>query len=79
MPRALLLENIGPIAVEWLSAAGHEVESLRGALDEADLAAALAGVQMLGIRSKTQVTADVLGRCHDLDIGRRVLHRHQPN
>jgi D-3-phosphoglycerate dehydrogenase / 2-oxoglutarate reductase len=66
MPRALLLENIDPIAVELLSAAGFEVESLRGALDEADLAAGLAGVQLLGIRSKTQVTADVLGRCPDL-------------
>jgi hypothetical protein len=33
-PRALLLENVDPVAVELLSSAGYEVESLRGALDE---------------------------------------------
>ncbi|GAB3326525.1 phosphoglycerate dehydrogenase [Geodermatophilus aquaeductus] len=60
MPRALLLENIDPVAAELLGAAGYEVESLRGALDEADLTAALDGVDVLGIRSKTQVTAEVL-------------------
>ena len=60
MPKALLLENIDPIAVEMLSAAGFEVESRRGALDEDDLVAALDGVALLGIRSKTQVTAEVL-------------------
>ncbi|WP_116451747.1 phosphoglycerate dehydrogenase [Blastococcus litoris] len=60
MPRALLLENIDPVAVELLSSAGYEVESVRGALDEADLTAALDGVDVLGIRSKTQATADVL-------------------
>jgi D-3-phosphoglycerate dehydrogenase / 2-oxoglutarate reductase len=60
MPKALLLENIDPVAGELLSSAGYEVESLRGALDEHDLAAALDGVHVLGIRSKTQVTAAVL-------------------
>ncbi|MGY1802337.1 phosphoglycerate dehydrogenase [Blastococcus sp. SYSU D00922] len=60
MPRALLLENIDPVAEELLSTAGYEVESLRGALDEDDLIAALDGVHLLGIRSKTQVTAAVL-------------------
>jgi D-3-phosphoglycerate dehydrogenase len=60
MTRALLVENIDPVAVELLSSAGYEMESLRGALDEADLAAALDGVQLLGIRSKTQVTRAVL-------------------
>jgi D-3-phosphoglycerate dehydrogenase len=60
MPKALLLENIDLVASELLSSAGYEVESLRGALDEADLTAALDGVHLLGIRSKTQVTAKVL-------------------
>ena len=59
-PRALLLENIDPVAVELLGSAGYEVESVRGALDEADLTAALDGVTLLGIRSKTQVTAEAL-------------------
>jgi D-3-phosphoglycerate dehydrogenase / 2-oxoglutarate reductase len=66
MPRALLLENIDPVAVELLSESGYEVESLRGALDEADLTAALDGIQLLGIRSKTQVTRDVLARRPEL-------------
>jgi D-3-phosphoglycerate dehydrogenase len=60
MTRALLLENIDPVAVEVLSSAGYEVESLPGALEEADLRAALDGVDLLGIRSKTQVTEAVL-------------------
>ncbi|SDG03724.1 D-3-phosphoglycerate dehydrogenase [Blastococcus aurantiacus] len=60
MPRALLLENIDPVAVELLESAGYDVEARRGALDEADLIAALDGVALLGIRSKTQVTAEVL-------------------
>ena len=59
-PRALLLENIDPVAVDLLTAAGYEVESRRGALDEADLVAALDGVDLLGIRSKTQVTAEAV-------------------
>lgn len=62
MPRALLLENIDPVAVDLLGAAGYTVETMRGALDEDDLVAALDGVDVLGIRSKTQVTADVLRR-----------------
>jgi D-3-phosphoglycerate dehydrogenase len=60
VPRALLLENIDPVAVDMLGAAGYEVESRRGALEEDDLIAALDGVDVLGIRSKTQVTAEVL-------------------
>jgi D-3-phosphoglycerate dehydrogenase / 2-oxoglutarate reductase len=66
MSTALLLENIDPVAVELLSSAGYEVESLRGALDEADLVSALDGVDLLGIRSKTQVTAEVVQRHPDL-------------
>jgi D-3-phosphoglycerate dehydrogenase len=60
--RALLLENIDAVAADLLGSAGYEVQSLRGALDEADLVEALDGVAVLGIRSKTQVSASVLGR-----------------
>ena len=66
MPRALLLENIDPVAADLLGSAGFQTESLRGALDEADLIAALDGVDVLGIRSKTQVTAEVVRRRPDL-------------
>ena len=58
--KALLLENIHPEGVRLLTERGIEVEEVKGALDEAELAAALAGVQLLGIRSKTNVTASVL-------------------
>jgi D-3-phosphoglycerate dehydrogenase len=64
--RALLLENVHPQAAAILGAAGFEVESVSGALDSATLAAALAGVDLLGIRSKTQVTSDVLRAAPDL-------------
>src|SRR5687767_15446572 len=66
MRRALLLENVDQVAVELLSSAGYDVELRRGALDEADLTAALDGVHLLGIRSKTQVTAGVLERRPEL-------------
>jgi D-3-phosphoglycerate dehydrogenase len=65
-PRALVLENIHPEAVEALSAAGCQVTAVKGALDEADLIAALPGVQVLGIRSKTSVSQKVLAAADDL-------------
>ncbi|CAN5356417.1 hypothetical protein BH10PSE2_BH10PSE2_29000 [soil metagenome] len=58
--RMLLLENIHPAAVERLQEAGYSVETQKGALDEDDLIAAIKGVHVLGIRSKTNVTARVL-------------------
>jgi D-3-phosphoglycerate dehydrogenase / 2-oxoglutarate reductase len=60
VPTALLLENIHPHAVELLSAAGFEVRTHPGAMDPDELAAALPGVQVLGIRSTTHVTREVL-------------------
>ena len=64
--KALLLENIHPEGIRLLTERGIEVETVRGALDEDELAARIAGVQLLGIRSKTQVTARVLGAAPDL-------------
>ncbi|HEX6876593.1 MAG TPA: phosphoglycerate dehydrogenase [Nocardioidaceae bacterium] len=58
--KALLLENVHPVAEELLTQAGLSVETARGAMDEAELVAALADVDVLGIRSKTQVTSKVL-------------------
>ncbi|MFC5380768.1 phosphoglycerate dehydrogenase [Aquipuribacter nitratireducens] len=65
-PVALLLENIHPYAVELLSTAGFEVRTHPGAMDEAELAAALPGVSVLGIRSTTHVTREVLAGTDDL-------------
>ena len=58
--KALLLENIHPDAAAALTAAGYEVETRSGSLPSADLPKALDGVALLGIRSNTKVTADVL-------------------
>ena len=58
--RMLLLENIHPAAVERLESAGYAVETLKGALDEDALIARIAGVHVLGVRSKTQISARVL-------------------
>jgi D-3-phosphoglycerate dehydrogenase len=58
--RVLLLESIHPDAVSRLEAAGYQVESVRNALDEVELIERIKGVQLLGVRSKTQVTAKVL-------------------
>lgn len=58
--RVLLLESIHADAVSRLEAEGYQVESVRNALDEAELIERIEGVHLLGIRSKTQVTAKVL-------------------
>jgi D-3-phosphoglycerate dehydrogenase len=64
--RALLLENLHPQARAIMEAAGYEVVTRSGALDESELIEALQGVHLLGIRSKTQVTEAVLDAAHDL-------------
>ncbi len=58
--KALLLENVHSLGRETLEKAGVEVTTRSGALDEDELIAALEGIDLLGIRSKTQVTARVL-------------------
>ncbi len=64
--RALLVEGIHPDAVSSLQAAGFEVTLLERALDEDELIEQARGVQLLGIRSKTQVTERVLDGLPDL-------------
>lgn len=64
--RFLLLENIHPVAAERLRAAGFHVETEKTSLQGDALAERLQGFHFVGIRSKTQVTADVLARTPDL-------------
>ena len=64
--KALLLENIHPEGVRLLTERGIAVETAKGALDEPELIEALAGVTMLGIRSKTTVSRKVLDAAPDL-------------
>ena len=57
----LLLENISANAVAAFGAAGYtSVRSLKGALSESELMAGMADVHILGIRSKTQLTKNVM-------------------
>jgi len=64
--KVLLLENISGVAATQFEEAGFEVESRRGTLEEAALVAKLRGVSMLGVRSKTQITAGVLEAAPEL-------------
>ncbi len=66
--KVLLLENVHQSAHEIFAAEGFQVEALPKALKEDELAAKLAeGVHLLGIRSKTKVTAKAL------EAGKRLL------
>jgi D-3-phosphoglycerate dehydrogenase / 2-oxoglutarate reductase len=60
--RALLLENIHSGAAVRLAEAGFEVETARGAYRESELADRIADIDLLGIRSRTQVTEAVLDK-----------------
>jgi D-3-phosphoglycerate dehydrogenase len=64
--RALFLETLHPESTDILNAAGITVENRGGAFDDDELIAALDGVQLLGIRSKTQITERVLAAAPDL-------------
>ncbi len=59
--KVLLLENIADSAAEELRSAGYvNIERVGGALTEQELARAVKGVHLLGIRSKTRVTPRVI-------------------
>ncbi|WP_382323534.1 phosphoglycerate dehydrogenase [Hydrogenophaga sp. UC242_53] len=63
----LLLEGVHPSAVEVLRAAGYsQIESLPGALPEDELKHRIADVHFLGIRSRTQLSAEVLAHAQRL-------------
>jgi len=62
----LLLENIHPVALDLLKAEGFNVETLTAALTEDELCKKIKNVNVLGIRSKTQVTAKVLEHANRL-------------
>jgi D-3-phosphoglycerate dehydrogenase len=64
--RALLLENIHPGAADLFTEAGFEVETVKGALDENQLVDRLSEVDVLGIRSRTQLTEAALDKSSPL-------------
>jgi D-3-phosphoglycerate dehydrogenase len=65
--RVLLLEGIHEAAVETFSVAGHpKVERLTHSLAGDELMRAIADVDYIGIRSRTQLTPEVLGAARRL-------------
>lgn len=58
--KVLLLENVHPVAAEILSKEGYTVEALSQAFSSEELKNKLADVSILGIRSKTEITPEVL-------------------
>jgi len=64
--RVLLLEGVHPRARELFEREGFGVEERRGAMGPEELREALGEVHLLGVRSKTQVTAEALGACKRL-------------
>ena len=64
--KVLLLENIHKVAEDQLRDDGFDVTRIDGSLKEDELVKRLAGVQLLGIRSKTQITPRVLEAGRDL-------------
>jgi len=65
-PRALLLEGIHENAVGRLTSEGYDVELVARALDEDELVARIGDVHLLGIRSKTTVSAAALKAAKEL-------------
>ncbi|TPQ32820.1 phosphoglycerate dehydrogenase, partial [Bradyrhizobium guangdongense] len=65
--KVLLLEGVNDSAVDLFRTAGFtNVERLTKALDGEALRRAMQGVSLLGIRSRTQLTADVLAATDQL-------------
>jgi D-3-phosphoglycerate dehydrogenase len=65
--KVLLLENIHKSAVELFKRQGYtNVETVAGAIDADELAARLKNVHILGIRSRTKLTKDVLAAADKL-------------
>jgi D-3-phosphoglycerate dehydrogenase len=64
----LLLENVHPVAIELMKAEGFTVETYPAGLDEDELCIKIKDIAVLGIRSKTQVTAKVLENANRLMV-----------
>lgn len=64
--KILLLENVHPAAFDNLSEDGFSVELVKNSLSEEELIEKIKGVHVLGIRSKTQVTRNVLEAANKL-------------
>ncbi len=66
--KALLLENIDMSAQKALEKEGYQVQTLKKALDDKELAEKIKDISILGIRSKTKVTKEVLKKANKLKV-----------
>jgi D-3-phosphoglycerate dehydrogenase len=66
--KVLLLENVNITGQEILKKQGYQVEALKSALPEDQLIEKIRDVHVIGIRSKTQLTAKVLREAKNLFV-----------
>lgn len=66
--KVLLLENIHALAEETFRKEGYQVETVGRALSEEELCEKIVGVHIIGIRSKTHITAKVLEQANRLMV-----------
>lgn len=66
--KALILENIHTNAVETFEKEGYQVETIGRALSEDELCEKIKDVSIIGIRSKTHITAKVLEHANRLKV-----------
>ena len=64
--KVLLLENISGVAASQFDESGYQVEALKSALEERQLIEKMRGVSILGVRSKTRISAAVLEAAPEL-------------
>ncbi len=78
--KALLLENIHPDVTHYFKNLGFEVENYRNALEGDALIEKMQGVNVLGIRSKTEITSHIIEQCPSLEaIGAFCIGTNQIN
>jgi len=66
--KVLLLENVSQTAIDLLTKAGFEVDSVKDSLADDVLIERLKGVHAVGIRSKTNLTANIIQNAKSLAV-----------
>ncbi|TKA28875.1 D-3-phosphoglycerate dehydrogenase 2 [Salinomyces thailandicus] len=66
--KVLLLENVNKTGQDILKKQGYQIETLKSSLAEDELIEKIKGVHVIGIRSKTQLTAKVLKHAKNLIV-----------
>lgn len=76
----LMLEGLHDNAFKVLSEAGYtNVENIKTALDKEELIEKIKDVHFIGIRSRTNLTRDVLERAEKISRYRLFLYWYQPS